>query len=575
MRASFGWYRGDVELRPNLLGVELFVCGEVLDFCVLVSHSIWKTRGAISMKVLAADGISPKGIELLQKDFQVDVRDKISHEELLDVISEYDALLIRSASKVTADVIEKAANLKIIGRAGVGVDNIDIPAATARGIIVINSPGGNTIAATEHTMAMMLSMSRNIPIANETMQKGEWNRKKYVGVELKGKTLGVIGMGRIGSGVAKRCMAFDMDVIAYDPYINEERAKAMGVKVGTLDDVITQADFITVHMPLTPDTKGMISMEQMKKMKKGVRLVNCARGGIIDEADLAQAVKDGIVAGAAIDVFTSEPIPADHPLLNVPGIVVTPHLGASTVEAQIGVSVDVAEGVKAALNGEPVATAVNMAPVSPQVMKVISPYFTLVERLGCTARSLAEGAIKSVEVLYNGEITKVNTGMLTTGVLKGMLNPIMETEVNYVNAPSIAKERNIKVTESKEEAVDNFATLITVKARFADKEVSVTGTLFGDEGRIIRINKFRVDVDPHARILICPHINRPGVIGTVGSIMGEANINISGMQVGKADVEGTNLMVLTIDNDIPADILAKVKGVDGIFDAKLVNFYAI
>ncbi len=527
------------------------------------------------MKVLAADGISPKGIELLQKDFQVDVRDKISHEELLDVISEYDALLIRSASKVTADVIEKAANLKIIGRAGVGVDNIDIPAATARGIIVINSPGGNTIAATEHTMAMMLSMSRNIPIANETMQKGEWNRKKYVGVELKGKTLGVIGMGRIGSGVAKRCMAFDMDVIAYDPYINEERAKAMGVKVGTLDDVITQADFITVHMPLTPDTKGMISMEQMKKMKKGVRLVNCARGGIIDEADLAQAVKDGIVAGAAIDVFTSEPIPADHPLLNVPGIVVTPHLGASTVEAQIGVSVDVAEGVKAALNGEPVATAVNMAPVSPQVMKVISPYFTLVERLGCTARSLAEGAIKSVEVLYNGEITKVNTGMLTTGVLKGMLNPIMETEVNYVNAPSIAKERNIKVTESKEEAVDNFATLITVKARFADKEVSVTGTLFGDEGRIIRINKFRVDVDPHARILICPHINRPGVIGTVGSIMGEANINISGMQVGKADVEGTNLMVLTIDNDIPADILAEVKGVDGIFDAKLVNFYAI
>ncbi|MBO6204545.1 MAG: phosphoglycerate dehydrogenase, partial [Selenomonas sp.] len=254
------------------------------------------------MKVLAADGISPKGIELLQKEFEVDVRDKISAEELLEIIPQYDALMVRSASKVTAEVINRAEKLKIIGRAGVGVDNIDIPAATAKGIIVINSPGGNTIAATEHTMAMMLAMSRNIPIANETMQKGEWNRKQYVGVELRNKTLGVIGMGRIGSGVAKRAMAFDMNVIAYDPYINEDRAKDLGVTVGTLDDVITQSDFITVHMPLTPDTRGMIGMEQMKKMKKGVRLVNCARGGIIVEEDLAEAVKQGIVAGAAIDV---------------------------------------------------------------------------------------------------------------------------------------------------------------------------------------------------------------------------------------------------------------------------------
>ena len=527
------------------------------------------------MKVLAADGISTKGIELLEKEFEVVVKEKISHEELLSIIPEFDALMVRSASKVTADVIERAEKLKIIGRAGVGVDNIDIPAATARGIIVINSPGGNTIAATEHTMAMMLAMSRHIPIANETLQKGEWNRKKYVGVELRGKTLGVVGMGRIGSGVAKRALAFDMNVIAYDPYINEERAKSLGVKVGSLDDVIAEADFITVHMPLTPETKGMISMEQMKKMKKGVRLVNCARGGIIDEADLAQAVKDGIVAGAAIDVFTSEPIPADHPLLGIPGIILTPHLGASTVEAQIGVSVDVSEGILAALKGEPVSTAVNMAPVSPQVMKVIGPYLNLAERIGGTVCSLAEGPIKSVEITYNGEITEVNTGLLSTAVIKGMLNPIMESEVNYVNAPGFAKERNIKITETQNKEAENFANLITVKVKAKDKEVSVQGTLFGDEGRIVRINKFRVDVDPHARILICPHINRPGIIGTVGSIMGAANINISGMQVGKADVEGTNLMVLTIDDDIPADILAKVKEVDGIFDAKLVNFYAI
>ncbi len=527
------------------------------------------------MKVLAADGISPKGIELLQQDFDVVVKDKLPAEELLEIIPEFDALLVRSASKVTAEVIEKAAKLKIIGRAGVGVDNIDIPAATAKGIIVINSPGGNTIAATEHTMAMMLSMARNIPIANETTQKGEWNRKKYVGVELKGKTLGVIGMGRIGSGVAKRALAFDMDVIAYDPYINEERAHDLGVTVGTLDDVVSKADFITVHMPLTPDTKNMISMEQMKKMKQGVRLVNCARGGIINEEDLAQAVKDGIVAGAAIDVFTSEPLPADHPLLGVPGIVVTPHLGASTVEAQIGVSIDVAEGVKAALHGEPVATAVNMAPVSPQVMKVISPYLTLAERLGCTLCSLAEGPIKNVEVTYTGEITEVNTKLLTTAVIKGMLNPVMEKEVNYVNAPGFAKERNIKIKEIKSKESEDFANLITVRIQAGGKEFSVQGTLFGNEGRIVRINRFRVDVDPHARILICPHINRPGVIGVVGSLMGDAGINISGMQVGKTDVEGTNLMVLSIDDDIPADVLAKVKAIDGIFDAKLVNFYAI
>ncbi|MBR0284542.1 MAG: phosphoglycerate dehydrogenase [Selenomonadaceae bacterium] len=527
------------------------------------------------MKVLAADGISPKGIELLQQDFDVVVKDKLPAEELLEIIPEFDALLVRSASKVTAEVIEKAAKLKIIGRAGVGVDNIDIPAATAKGIIVINSPGGNTIAATEHTMAMMLSMARNIPVANETTQKGEWNRKKYVGVELKGKTLGVIGMGRIGSGVAKRALAFDMDVIAYDPYINEERAHDLGVTVGTLDDVVSKADFITVHMPLTPDTKNMISMEQMKKMKQGVRLVNCARGGIINEEDLAQAVKDGIVAGAAIDVFTSEPLPADHPLLGVPGIVVTPHLGASTVEAQIGVSIDVAEGVKAALHGEPVATAVNMAPVSPQVMKVISPYLTLAERLGCTLCSLAEGPIKNVEVTYTGEITEVNTKLLTTAVIKGMLNPVMEKEVNYVNAPGFAKERNIKIKEIKSKESEDFANLITVRIQAGGKEFSVQGTLFGNEGRIVRINRFRVDVDPHARILICPHINRPGVIGVVGSLMGEAGINISGMQVGKTDVEGTNLMVLSIDDDIPADVLAKVKAIDGIFDAKLVNFYAI
>ena len=531
------------------------------------------------MKILAADGISPEGIGLLA-EYEVDVRDKIAHEELVEIIGDYDALMVRSASKVSADVLARADKLKIIGRAGVGVDNIDVKAATERGIIVINSPGGNTIAATEHTMAMMLSLARKIPAADATMHAGAWDRKSFVGVELRGKTLGVIGMGRIGSGVAKRALAFDMNIIAYDPYINEERAKALGVTVGTLDDIFAAADFITVHMPLTKETRGMISMPEMRKMKKGVRLVNCARGGIINESDLAAAVKDGIVAGAAIDVFESEPLAEDHPLRGVPGIVLTPHLGASTVEAQIGVSVDVAEGIRAALRGEPVTAAVNMAPVSKEVMRVIRPYITLAEQLGCTVCSLAEGPISHVEVVYNGEITEVNTSFLTTALLKGMLNPILESEINYVNAPSVAKSRGIKVTEIKEKENAHYSTLITVRVTTAAGTAEagtaeVQGTLFGTEGRIVRINGFRVDIDPHERLLICPHINRPGVIGTVGSIMGEAGINISSMQVGKSKREGMSIMALTIDHDIPDDTLARVLAIDGIFDAKLVNFETI
>lgn len=526
-------------------------------------------------KILAVDGISAKGIEFLRAEFEVDVHDKISHEELLEIIPNYDALMVRSASKITADVIDRADKLKIIGRAGVGVDNIDLNAATARGIIVINSPGGNTIAATEHTFAMMLSMARNIPIANSTVHQGQWNRKDYVGVELKGKTLGVIGMGRIGAGVAKRAIAFGMKVIGYDPYLSEERANDLGVKVGAFDELISTSDFITVHMPLTPDTKNMIAMPQLKKMKSGVRLINCARGGIINEQDLATALKEGLIAGAAIDVFVDEPIPADHPLIGIKNVVLTPHLGASTVEAQIGVSLDVAEGIRAALNGEPVTAAVNMAPVSQQVMRIIAPYLNLAERLGGTICSLAEGAIQKVEVTYNGDITDVNTGLLTTAVIKGMLNPVLEKEVNYVNAPMFAKERGIKIVEVKHKESSDFSNLITVTAYSKVKTCSVKGTLFGNDGRIVEINNFRVDVDPHARLLICPHINRPGVIGTIGTLMGKRGINISGMQVGKTEIEGTSLMVLTIDNDIPIDVLNEVKALDVIFDAKVVNFLTV
>ena len=373
-------------------------------------------------------------------------------------------------------------------------------------------------------------------------------------------------------------------VLGFSPKYLDEKFDARGtdtlnlnclVKVVSLDELIKQSDFITVHMPLTPKTKGMLNKDNIAKMKNGVRLINCARGGIINEQDLADAVKSGHVAGAAIDVFESEPIDPNHPLIGLPGVTLTPHLGASTVEAQVGVSVDVAQGIVAALNGEPVSTAVNMAPVSPQTMKFIKPYLDLAERLGCTACSLADGPISEVTIKYNGEIADVDTKMITIAAIKGMLNPILESNVNYVNAPSLAKERNIKITEIKDKAVENFANLITISITSSDKTETIQGTLFGEEGRIVSINSYRVDVDPHARILICPHINRPGVIGTIGSLLGYANINISGMQVGKTKIAGTSMMVLTIDNEIPDTVMQQIINLDGIFDAKLVNYYTV
>ena len=516
--------------------------------------------------ILAADGIAGEGIELLKKDFNVEVRDKLSHEELLEIIPNFDGLIVRSASKVTADVLNRAEKLKIIGRAGVGVDNIDVNAATEKGIIVINSPDGNTIAATEHTFAMMLAVSRNIPQANATMHGGGWDRKKFLGVQLSGKTLGVIGLGKIGAGVAKRAQSFYMNVIAYDPFVSSERAESLGVKLVELDELFKTADFITVHMPLTKKTENMISLDQMKLMKPSVRLINCARGGIINESDLAVALKEKIIAGAAVDVFTSEPL-ENSPLQNLPNIILTPHLGASTIEAQIGVSVDVAGGIIDALNGRPVATAVNLPHIPAHILKKITPYLDLAERLGRTITALSKSPVSNLQVKINGQIADGNSSLISTAVLKGILSDALE-HVNLVNANLIATERGIKVSEITSKTADDFSNTVTVTAG----ENSVTGTLFGNEGRIVNINNFRVDIDPHARILICPHINRPGVIGAIGTLLADYKINISGMQVGKTDIGGTNVMVLTLDNPISPEVIAKVKENEAIFDATLVAF---
>lgn len=527
------------------------------------------------MKILVADPVSEQGVALLAEKHQVDVKLKLPVEELIRLIPEYDALVVRSETKVTKAVIEVAEKLKVIGRAGVGVDNIDVEAATKKGIIVLNAPEGNTVAATEHTMAMMLALARNVAQAHGSMQQGKWERGKFMGVEMRGKTLGILGLGRIGTGVAKRAVAMEMDVLAYDPFISMDHAKALGIELADLDEVIKRADFITLHLPLTAETKNLINKDSIAVMKDGVRIINCARGGTIDEAALAEALQSGKVAGAAIDVFSKEPVDASNPLIGLTNVVLTPHLGASTAEAQVGVAVDVAYGILAALAGEPVTTAVNMAPIPAHVMQVIKPYFNLAERMGCLAVHLADGRISGVDVEYNGAIADVDTKILTTAVLKGILNPILQESVNYVNANGLAKGRGIRVKEVKNKEAISFANLITVRVTTDKGEHTVAGTLFGlEEARVVLLEGHRVDIDPQGWLLIGPHSDRPGIIGKVGTILGENNINIAGMQVGRTATAGTSIMVMAVDDDIPTPVMLKIKAVDGILDARLVNFNA-
>jgi D-3-phosphoglycerate dehydrogenase len=524
------------------------------------------------MKILVSDKVSNEGVKILQQTHEVDVRHGLSPEELIEAIPQYDALVVRSETKVRRAVIEAATNLKVIGRAGVGVDNIDIQAATEKGIMVINAPDGNTIAAAELTMAMMLALARNVPQAHRSMKEGKWERSKFMGAEMQGKTLGIIGLGRIGTGVVKRALAFDMKVMAFDPFITEEKALDLGIELAELDRIYAQSDFITLHTPLTPETKHILNDDAFAKMKKGIRIVQCARGGLIDEKALFKAIQEGIVAGAAIDVFEKEPVTLENPLLTLDNVIVTPHLGASTKEAQVGVAVDVAAGVLAALNGEPVSTAVNMPPVPQSVMQFIKPYFQLVEKMGTLAAHLSDGRIQTIEVEYKGEIGEIDSKMLTIATLKGVLNPILQESVNYINAPSIAKSRGIKVREVKSEEMENFANLISVRIRTDKGERRVAGTLFGQEVRIVMIDGYRVDVAPKGWLLIVPHNDHPGIIGSVGCVLGEQNINIKGMQVVMTEQAGRSIMFLEVESDVSNETLSKIKTLNGIFGAKLVNF---
>jgi D-3-phosphoglycerate dehydrogenase len=521
------------------------------------------------LKILVSDPISDRGIEILKKEFDVDVATSLEPAELIKRIGNYEALIVRSETQVTKDVIKAGKNLKIIGRAGVGVDNIEVSTATERGIIVVNAPEGNTISAAEHTIAMMMSMSRNIPQANTSLKSKKWDRKKFMGVEVRGKVLGIVGLGRIGSEVAKRAQGMEMNILAYDPFISQERAGELGVELTTVEDIVKRADYITVHTPLTKETKNLIDSREFAIMKKGARVINCARGGIINEEALAKAVEDGTVGAAAIDAFVKEP-PFDSQLLELDRVIVTPHLGASTEEAQINVAVSVAEQIVNALKGLPVKNAINMPYVKPDVMQIIEPYLPLAEKMGKLCTQLIGSNYEKVEVSYSGEIADKDVVPVTLAVLKGALEPILGAGVNYVNAPTIAKERKIKVIESKSKTVEGFPSQVSIKLSKKGEEKFISGSIIGKEPRIVQIDTYRIDVVPSGYMIVAKHEDRPNIIGPCCMILGKNNINIAGMQVGRITIGGEAIMVLNIDSGVNDEILNEIRSVDGIIDAKFV-----
>jgi len=531
-------------------------------------------------KILITDHISEEGIRKLREFGDVEIQVGVSEEELKARIAGYDALIVRSGTKVTREVIEAGTRLKVIGRAGVGVDNIDVDSATERGIMVVNAPGANTISAAEHTIGMLLSLSRKIPAANQSLKSGEWSRKKYMGVEVNGKVLGIIGLGRVGGEVAKRAKGLGMRVVAYDPFISQEKAGELGVSLMGFSEVLSISDFITIHTPLMKDTYHLIGKDEFEKMKEGVRIINCARGGIIDENALVEAIKSGKVAGAALDVFEQEPPPMDSDLLKLDSVIVTPHLGASTEEAQRAAAIVIADEVIRALENKPVRNAVNMIYVEEELMGVIKPYLVLAEKLGRLSAQLMPktSRIEAFNASYEGEIgvASMDTRLITGAMLKSFLSWFTDG-VNYVNAWAIARKFGIKVTESKSEEVENFSSMITLTLRTRGDaggglSKTVSGTLFGKgDIRIVGLDNYRIDASPSGFMLICSFIDKPRVIGPVCTILGDHNINIAGMQVGREKVGGKAVMVLNVDSSVGIEPIEEIKKVPNIIDVKLVR----
>lgn len=525
------------------------------------------------MKVLVSDNLSELGVQIFKNapGLEVDVKVGLSPDELKAIINEYDGLAIRGATKVTADVIEAATNLKVVGRAGTGLDNVDIKAASKRGIVVMNTPGGNTVTTAEHTLSMMMALVRNIPQACASMKEGKWDKKKFSGTEILNKTLGIVGLGKIGSVVADRAMGLGMSVIAYDPFLSEDQAKQMGIKLGTVDDVFAESDIITLHVPLTSDTRGIINAKNIARMKKGVRIVNCSRGPVVNEEDLADAIESGHVAGAALDVFNTEP-PGLTRLVSSEKVICTPHLGASTREAQDNVAVAVAAQIRDFLLTGTIRNAVNAPAVSGEALETLKPYLELAQRMGLFLGNMIQTGIKSVEAQYSGDVGTMDVKPITTTFLTGLLTPIMMDDVNLVNAPMVAEDRGIKVSETKVSKSQHFTSVVRFKVVTENREHDVEGTLFGrSTPRMVRYGLFRGEFDLCGELILLHAYDKPKVIGQVGLTLGEKGINISHFQFAREEAGGQALLFLNTDTKADESALEALRQLPNVIGVRTLT----
>ncbi len=525
-----------------------------------------------SARILVSDPIAEDGVNALKEGgADVDVKTGLPPEDLKAIIGDYQALVVRSETKVTRDILGAAKALQVVGRAGVGIDNIDVEAATERGVVVVNAPTGNIISAAEHAVALMLSLARHIPAANASLKSGKWERSKFMGLEVRGKTLGIVGLGQVGSEVARRARGLEMHVIAFDPFVPEERARVLGVDLVSLEDLLRGSDFVTVHTTLTEGTRSLIGEEQLRMMKPTARIINTARGGIIDETALAKALTEGWIAGAAVDVFSKEPV-TDHPLFGAPNIVVTPHLGASTAEAQERVAVDVAEQILAVLGGHPARYAVNAPMIDPETYAYLAPYLPVAFKAARLAVQLREGQLGELAIDYSGDIAQHDTTPLKAAALAGMLSIVSEDHVNVVNVDIIAQRRGIRIIETHSPSHELYSNVIRINVKGSSGEAHVSGTAAHDGPHIVSVDGFWVDIPPsEGYLLLCENKDRPGMVGAVGTLMGEYGVNISFMNVGRHEKRGVALMVLALDDHLSKDQIARVKEISGILGVKLAQ----
>ena len=527
-----------------------------------------------SPKVLISDRISERGVDELSRDcaLEVTVKTGLSEHELIALIPSFSALVVRSQTKITAAILNAGMKLRVVGRAGVGVDNVDVETATRRGVVVLNAPGGNTLSTAEHAFSLLLCLARNISQADANIRGKKWDKKNFEGVEVYNKTLGVIGMGRIGSELSRRAVAFGMRVVVYDPYLSATRARSLQVElVDELDDLLTGADFISLHTPLTTETRYILDAARLRKTKHGVRIINCARGGLIDESALAQALRDGKVAGAALDVFEVEPLPADSPLRDAPNVVLTPHLGASTAEAQESVGIEIAQSIRAVLLNGTIRNAVNMPNLDAKTLAIIGPHLRFGEKLGKFLSQIAPKRADSLNINYSGKVNEVDTTSITRAVLKGFLQIAGGGEINEVNAPAFAETLGLKVSESRLSAPGDYTDMLELSAMGAGKSVSVGGAFFGATPRIVSINSRPIEARPQGVVLVLENTDRPGMVGRIGTLLGDHGVNIATMSLSRNQAGGTALTVLNLDTAPSEQLLREIRASEDIHSAQVIQ----